>query len=185
MKKRYIIAAGALLILVALPATRTRAQDAAAQFFRSVELHADGGWLWLGLNNTMFFEGSTTDAFQTQLTVVNPTVDNVATLANTTGHVPLAEDGVTASGIRAGSVTLDGSNPTSVTTGLSVILACEVEQMAAATPNDDPIGFTLDTHAVAGRLDIYAFANASGTDPTWVASTQSTVLLRWFCIGTP
>lgn len=141
--------------------------------------------LELGAAVTAIFEGATNDAFETTLTVTDPTADRTLTIPDTTGHVVAAEDGVTVSGMRAGSVTLDGSNPTSVTTGLSVIVNCTVDQMAAATPNDDPIGFTLDTHAVAGRLDIYAFANASATDPTWVASTVSTVLMRWMCVGTP
>lgn len=182
---RYTVATGALLALfVALPVTRTTAQDAVWRFERSIELAAENSWIWLGKSASIWFEGATTDASQTNLVVVDPTADRTLTLPDTTGHLIAAEDGVTVSGMRAGSVALDGSNPTSVTTGLSVIVACDIELMRSATPDDDPIGFTIDTHATAGRLDIYAYKNTSGTDPTWTASTEGG-LIRWFCVGTP
>ncbi len=81
-----------------------------------------------------------------------------------------------------GEVTLDGSNPTPVTTGLTTVLAAFVIQKSTATPGDDPSGFTVSYSG--GTLNIYAWKNTSGTDPTLVASTDSAAVLCWFAIGT-
>ena len=149
----------------------------------SYVLGPNARWTWKNSTDPICLEGTTDNDNEVCIAPADPTADRTLTTPDTTGHLVAAEDGATASAIRAGSVTLDGSNPTSVTTGLSVILACHADLMAAATPSDDPIGFTLDTHAAAGRLDIYAY-KTDGSDPTWTASTAS-ALLRWFCVGTP
>ena len=182
--KLVALAAGLLILALIVTGRPTLAQDQNQTFLRSVEIITENAYLWLGKSVTIWFEGATTDAFQTQLTVVDPTADRVLTFPNTTGHVTAAEDGVTASGIRAGSTYLDGSNPTSVTTGLSALVACDVNFATATAPGDDPNSFTVDIHT-SGTLSIYAWKNTSGTDPTQTASTDATAQIRWWCIGTP
>lgn len=85
--------------------------------------------------------------------------------------------------IARGTVTLDGSNPSSATTGLAAIVSCALTDKRADTPGDDPIGFTTATAAVAGRLDVYAW-KTDGSDPTWVASTDADDTIDWICVGT-
>lgn len=82
--------------------------------------------------------------------------------------------------VRAGEATLDGSNPTDVTTGLSSIVAAHVCQKKATTPGDDPVNFTYDSSG--GTLSIYAWKN-NGTDPTLVASTDNAAVVGWIAIG--
>jgi hypothetical protein len=47
------------------------------------------GELLIGSAGTLVFEGSTDDAFETTLTVADPTADNVVTLPNSTGTIAL------------------------------------------------------------------------------------------------
>jgi len=44
------------------------------------------------VTTSIIFEGSTADAFETTLTLVNPTADNTITLPNSTGTVALTSD---------------------------------------------------------------------------------------------
>lgn len=86
--------------------------------------------------------------------------------------------------VARGTVTLDGANPSSATTGLVTIDACAIGHKRNDTPGDDPSYFTTFTSAVAGRLDVYAWKNTSGTDPTLVASTDADDVVDWVCFGT-
>lgn len=81
-----------------------------------------------------------------------------------------------------GSKVLDGSNPSSVTTGLTTITVCNVTNRINVSPADDVVSLTTQTDAIAGRLDIYAWGT-NGTDPTLVASTNSTTTIDWLCVG--
>ena len=83
----------------------------------------------------------------------------------------------------AGTVTLDGTNPSSATTGLATIVACAVMDKRATAPADEVSTFTSATGAVAGRLDVYAWVG-SATDPTLAASTDADDTIDWICIGT-
>lgn len=83
--------------------------------------------------------------------------------------------------IVGGEVTLDGGNPTPVVTGLTTILAAMVIQKSTAAPGDDPSAFTIDYSA--GTLNIYAWKNTGGTDPTLVASTNNAAVVTWIAIG--
>src|SRR5919197_1391999 len=58
-----------------------------------------------------------------------------------------------------GEVTLDGSNPTPITTGLTTVVACTVTLKAAATPGDDPTSFSVDYagSVTAGVVNLYAY----------------------------
>lgn len=81
-----------------------------------------------------------------------------------------------------GTVTLDGSNPTPVNTGLRKIVAATATIHGTATPGDDPVQVTVSWPASGGTLDIYAWAT-NGTDPTMVASTNNTRVIAWMAIG--
>lgn len=83
----------------------------------------------------------------------------------------------------SGTATLDGSNPTPVTTGLNGIVSCQLTANTATAPGDDPNSFTA-TFANGGTLNIQAFKNTNGTDPTQVASTDSATSVAWSCKGT-
>ncbi len=83
--------------------------------------------------------------------------------------------------VRAGEVTLDGSNPTPVTTGLATISSVALTLKTASTPGDDPSWLSYDTSG--GTLNIYAWKNTGGTDPTLVASTSSTAVVGWVAVG--
>lgn len=84
----------------------------------------------------------------------------------------------------AGQITLDGSNPSSATTGLVTIVACQTTDNRATAPGDDPSWLTIGTQATAGQLDVYAWKNTAGTDPTLVASTNASDVIDYICIGT-
>ena len=85
-----------------------------------------------------------------------------------------------------GEVTLDGSNPTSITTGLSTIVAAIASLKTAVAPGDDPSWLSVDYGGAvpAGRLDVHAWKNTGGTDPTLVASTNNAAVISWIAIGT-
>ena len=144
-------------------------------------LDTPNGWLWR-TNTPWRIEGSTDDAFETTVTYTNPTADRTETHQDASGTLVLGE-GTTDGGIDAGTTTLDGSNPTSVTTGLSALTACTVHTTTDDAPGLGPISFTILRTATAGRLDIYAWAATSASDPTLIAST-STRLVEYVCVGT-
>ena len=87
----------------------------------------------------------------------------------------------------AGVVSLDGSNPTSVTMSpLTTINGCAVSLVGSAIAGSglDPVVLTVITNATAGRLDIYAWKMTnSSTDSTLVASTNSTTQVDYSCHG--
>lgn len=83
----------------------------------------------------------------------------------------------------AGEVTLDGSNPTVIDTGLRGIVAASVVQKSTATPGDDPSGFTVNYSETSGVLSIYAWRNTGGTDPTLIASTNSAAVISVVAVG--
>ena len=73
--------------------------------------------------------------------------------------------------IVCGIMALDGSNPTAIVTGLRVIDAVSVILEGSATPGD---GASVLTFAVSGgTVNVYAWQNTTGTDPTLVASTDT------------
>lgn len=99
-----------------------------------------------------------------------------------------AVSGGTGYTLARGEATLDGSNPTSVTiVGLGAIAAAHVSLKSASAPGDDPSWLSVDYGAAvpAGQLDIYAWKNTGGTDPTLVASTNASAVVSWIAIGDP
>jgi hypothetical protein len=82
----------------------------------------------------------------------------------------------------AGEVTLDGSNPTVVTvTGMTSISSVQLTLKKSSTPGDDPTSFSYDTSGTT--LNIYAY-KTDGTDPTLIASTNSSAVVGWVAYGT-
>ncbi len=88
----------------------------------------------------------------------------------------------------AGTVTLDGSNPTSVdlTGQVSQIVAAGACLGGTAATGADPNQVSVDFVTSAGRLDIHAWkvttGGASG-NPTEVASTDSARVINWWAWG--
>jgi hypothetical protein len=79
-----------------------------------------------------------------------------------------------------GTATLDGSNPTPVTTGLTTAVAGVAVIEGSTAPGDDPV--TLTTEVSTGTLNVYAWKH-NGTDPTLVASTDNARVFHWIAIG--
>jgi hypothetical protein len=88
--------------------------------------------------------------------------------------------------IARGEVTLDGSNPTPITTGLATVVACTVSLKSSSAPGDDPSWLSVDYGGgvTAGAVNLYAWKNTGGTDPTLVASTNSSAVVSWIAVGT-
>ncbi len=78
---------------------------------------------------------------------------------------------------------LDGGNPTPIATGLSTIVAAGVQLRGTAAPGDNTSVLTTDYTGADGTLNVYAWKNTGGTDPTLVAST-GTETFDWWAIGT-
>ena len=83
--------------------------------------------------------------------------------------------------MRGAEAALDGSNPTPVTTGFTTATACSVTLKGNSAPGDNTSVLTYDISS--GTLNVYAWKNTGGTDPTLVAST-GTETFTWFCTGT-
>jgi hypothetical protein len=86
--------------------------------------------------------------------------------------------------IARGTATLDGSNPTTVATGLTTIVTAVASLKSATAPGDDPSWLSINYSGSDGNLDIYAWKNTGGTDPTLVASTNNAATVDWIAIGT-
>lgn len=108
------------------------------------------------------------------------------------GDVTSSVTGAAAAGVGSGYIvargeaTLDGGNPTSVVSGLAVVVAVVAGFKSAVALSDDPNTLTVDYGGgvTAGTFDIYAWKNASGTDPTQIASTNSAAVVSWIAVGT-
>lgn len=152
-------------------------------FLPGADYIVGGQWTHRGTNSPWVIEGTTDDAFETTITYAQPTADRTHTYANATGNIMLAGSAATA-GVRAGTVTLDGANPSSVATGLTALTSCSVFGQRSTTPGITFVTFTMLLTATAGQLDVYAWAPTSATDPTLVASTARDALY-YQCVGTP
>lgn len=84
-----------------------------------------------------------------------------------------------------GQVTLDGGNPTPIDLApyMSVCLGGAVSIQGSTAPGDDP---SLVTCAASGDdLNVYAWKNTGGTDPTLVASTDNARIVNFIAWGNP
>lgn len=88
--------------------------------------------------------------------------------------------------IARGEATLDGTNPTPVTTGLTTVVAAVVSHKTTTAPGLDPTHFTVDYGGgvTAGELDIYAWKPTASGNATLIASTNNTAVISWIAIGT-
>lgn len=81
-----------------------------------------------------------------------------------------------------GSSAFDGSNPTTIATGLASVTSFVATLRGASAPGDNTSVLTVNDNATAGSIDVYAWKNTGGTDPTLVAST-GTETFDWIAIG--
>ena len=83
-----------------------------------------------------------------------------------------------------GTVQLDGSNPTPVALAsyMKTLKGAQVSLISSAAPADDPSWLSYDITAPA-TLDVYAWKNTGGTDPTLVASTNNTFVVSFVAWG--
>lgn len=82
--------------------------------------------------------------------------------------------------IAYGTGTLDGSNPTSITHGLGTCLSFIAQLIGTSAPGDNTSVLTANINGAA--VDVYAWKNTSGSDPTLVAST-GTETFYWIAVG--
>lgn len=81
-----------------------------------------------------------------------------------------------------GTITLDGSNPSSAAHGLTTVIACTVTDVRSTAPGVDPTAFT---YAIATtNIDVYAWKPTATADTALIASTDSDDVIAWICIGT-
>lgn len=83
----------------------------------------------------------------------------------------------------AGEVTLDGANPTPVATDLASVVAATATLKQTTAPGDDPSWLTVDYSLASGIVNVYAWKNTGGTDPTLVASTNNTAVVSVVAVG--
>ena len=80
-----------------------------------------------------------------------------------------------------GETTLDGSNPTAVSTGRSTITGVTLTLASSSAPG---VSTSILTYAVSGvTLSIYAWKVTSSSDTTLVASTDSTSTVYYVVVG--
>ncbi len=71
--------------------------------------------------------------------------------------------------VTAGEATLDGSNPTPITTPFNTVTGVALALKGTSAPGDNT---SVLTYGISGgTVNVYAWKNTSGTDPTLVAST--------------
>lgn len=87
-------------------------------------------------------------------------------------------------GVIGGTVILDGGNPTPIDLSayFTAVLAAVVSLEGSVALGDDPNAVT---SAISGAtVNVYAWKNVSGSDPTQVASTDNARLVNFIAIGT-
>lgn len=153
-------------------------QPSAGGAFLPLESYVIGSgstWTWLNASPWVL-EGTTVDGNETTFIVTDPTADRNITIPNLTGTMLVATSALR---FAAGAVGASGSNPFSVTTGLTTLSSCTVTQRHSTLTNaDNATGFfTVLLTASAGRLDIYRW-RTTGSEATDARD------LVWQCVGT-
>jgi len=91
------------------------------------------------------------------------------------------ENGASVPRTVAGEVTLDGSNPTPVATGLTTIDSAVVCLEGSTAPGADP---TQVSCAISGgTLNIYAWKPSAAGATDLIASTNSTRKVKYIAVG--
>lgn len=83
--------------------------------------------------------------------------------------------------IARGEAALDGSNPTTIATGLATVVSFVATLKGTTAPGDNTSVLTVNINGT--DVDVYAWKNTGGTDPTLVAST-GTESFYWIAVGT-
>ncbi len=96
----------------------------------------------------------------------------------------LSDAGGTIFKVAAGEVTLDGSNPTPVTTGLTTIAAATCTRKSTAAPGVSTHLFSVSYSGSDGTLNIYAWKPTASGDCTGIASTDAAGIVCWTAWGT-
>jgi hypothetical protein len=120
-----------------------------------------------GVDASIVFEGATPDAFETTLTVVDPTQDNTITMPNTTGTVVIATATQTLTNKTLTSPTISGSP---VITGLS----SAGMSASSATPKDYVDSILGSATAAATSAASAATSAASAATSAASAATSAT-----------
>jgi hypothetical protein len=123
-----------------------------------------------GVDASIVFEGSTADAFETTLTVVDPTQDNTITLPNTTGTIVIVDATQTLTNKTLTSPTISGSP---VITGLS-----SAGMSASSAAPKDYVDSILGSATAASTSAASAATSASSaaTSATSAATSASLAL---------
>lgn len=83
--------------------------------------------------------------------------------------------------VAGGSIALDGSNPTAITTGLTAVTGFAATLQGSAAPG---VGTIVLTHTISGgTVSVYAWKVTATGDATLIAST-GTETISWVAFGT-
>ena len=122
--------------------------------------------VYLGTNHQIVFEGSTGDAFETFLTVTDPTADRTITLPDATGTVALTDDLYTDSDV-------DTHLNTSTATNGQYLSWDGSDYDWAAVPEGYADG-DVDTHLNTSTATSSQILSWNGTDYAWVDDSDTT-----------
>jgi hypothetical protein len=82
-----------------------------------------------------------------------------------------------------GEVTLDGSNPTAIASGLTAVEAVVVTIKGTATPGLDPLIITAD-YGASPTVNLYAWKPTASGNVTLIASTDAARVVSYMIVGT-
>lgn len=82
-----------------------------------------------------------------------------------------------------GVVTLDGTNPTPVATGLAAVVGASATLIGTALTTGDPSFITVNFTTSTGNLDIHAWKFTGTGATTLIASTSSGYTVSWVASG--
>ncbi len=92
--------------------------------------------------------------------------------------------------VAGGVVTLTGTNPVAIATGLDAVESVQFTLLSTTSPGLDPADFTADfanvlgNNVAAGQVNLYAWKYTSNANPTLIASTNASAKVAWLAIGT-
>ena len=177
------ISSAACVLRLSMAAANAQPSPGGA-FLPSFNYVISGIWTWTQSAPFIYRPTATagTAGFATTLAFASPTANRTITYPNATGYVTVSPT----SGLKVvgGSVPFDGSNPSSVATGLATLTGCSLTIMRSAAPGLDPFQLTMLLTATAGQLDVYVWKANSSSDPTLVASTNNSNSASYVCTGT-
>ena len=114
-------------------------------------------------DSSIVFEGSSADAYETTLTVANPTSDHTLTLPNATGTIALTSDITTAINGVATSFTVAGDSGSSqtITSGSDTLTISGGTGLSSVAGSTDTVTINLDNTTVTAGS--YGTSTATGT----------------------